>query len=131
MCEVSSTSVGDDWRTACTNAIRAVAFKRGGQTHYPEVWNTVYDKMKLNGFDVRKRLDNRRKGAIATGMRKSYVEKINALDVIADSKDKKLISAFISAVKEVAAAEGVKIAQKEDKPAAEQQYVDGMNDVEG
>lgn len=131
MCEVSSTSVGDDWRTACTNAIRAVVFRRGGQTHYSEVWNAVYDKMKLNGFDVRKRLDNRRKGAIATGMRKSYVEKINALDVIADSKDKKLISAFISAVKEIAAVEGVKIAQKEDKPAAEQEYFDGMNNVEG
>ena len=131
MCEVNSTSVGDDWRTACTNAIRAVAFKRGGQTHYPEVWNTVYDKMKANGFDVRKRLDNRKKSAIATGMHPSYVRKLNALDVIADSKDKKLISAFISAVKEIAAAEGVKIAQKEDKPAAEQQYFDGMNDVEG
>ena len=131
MCEISSTSVGDDWRTACTNAIRAVAFKRGGRTHYSEVWNAVYDKMKLNGFDVRKRLDNRKKGAIATGMRKSYVEKINALDVIADSKDKKLISAFISAVKEIAAAEGVKIAQKEDKPATEQQYFNGMNEVEG
>lgn len=131
MCEVSSTSVGDDWRTACTNAIRAVAFKRGGQKHYAEVWNEVYDEMKANGFDVRKRLDNRRKGALATGMHPTYVRKINALDVITDSKDKKLISGFISTVRKIAAAEGVKIAQKEEKSAAEQQYFDGMDDVEG
>lgn len=131
MCEVSSTSVGDDWRTACTNAIRAVAFKRGGQKHYAEVWNEVYNEMKANGFDVRKRLDNRRKAAIATGMHPTYVRKINALDVITDSKDKKLISGFISTVRKIAAAEGVKIAQKEEKSVAEQQYFDNMDDVEG
>lgn len=109
MCEAMTTSVNDDWRTACTNAIRAVAFKRGGGKHYEAVWSEVYDELLGNGFDIRRRLENRRKNAIAAGMSKSFVNKINALDVIADSKDKKLTSAFISSVRRIAAAESVRM----------------------
>lgn len=119
MCEVMMTSVNDDWRTACTNAIRAVAFKRGGGKHYEEVWSEVYDELMGSGFDIRRRLENRRKNAISCGMPRSFVNKINALDVIADSKDKKLISAFISSVRRIAAAESVRM-DKLDSVAARQ-----------
>ena len=119
MCEAMTTSANGDWRTACTNAIRAVAFKRGGGKHYEEVWSEVYDELLDNGFDIRRRLENRRKNAIAAGMSKSFVNKINALDVIADSKDKKLTSAFISSVRRIAAVESVRM-DKLDSVAARQ-----------
>lgn len=117
MCEAMMTSVNDDWRTACTNAIRAVAFKRGGGKHYEEVWSEVYDELLGSGFDIRRRLENRRKNAISCGMPRSFVNKINALDVIADSKDKKLIAAFISSVRRIAAVESVRM-DKLDSVAA-------------
>lgn len=119
MCEAMMTSVNDDWRTACINAIRAVAFKRGGGKHYEEVWSEVYDELMGSGFDIRRRLENRRKNAISCGMPKSFVNKINALDVIADSKDKKLIAAFISSVRRIAAVESVRM-DKLDSVAARQ-----------
>ena len=119
MCEAMTTSVNDDWRTACTNAIRAVAFKRGGGKHYEEVWGEVYDELLDNGFDIRRRLENRRKNALAAGMSRSFVNRVNALDVIADSKDKKLVSAFIASVRRIAAVESVRM-DKLDSVAARQ-----------
>lgn len=103
MKEVMTTDVNGDWRTACGHAIQAVARKLGGGKAYEEAWNEVYTEMERNGFFVRRRLENRKKNAAAQGMSPTYVRKINALDVIADSKDKKLMSAFINATKKLAA----------------------------
>lgn len=115
MCEIMTTSVKDDVRKVCQRTLNAIATKRGGGTAYADVWNEVYDEMKENGFDVRRRLDNRKKDAVSKGMSKTFVRKINALDIIFDSKDKKMESAFINSVRRLAAATGVKFEVENDK----------------
>lgn len=54
-------------------------------------------------------------------MSPTYVRKINALDVIADSKDKKLMSAFINATKKLAAAHSVRMDKLNELPTMEDQ----------
>lgn len=115
MCEIMTTSVKDDARKVCQRTLNAIATKRGGGTAYADVWNEVYDEMKENGFDVRRRLDNRKKDAVSKGMSKTFVRKINALDIIFDSKDKKMESAFINSVRRLAAATNVKFEVEEEK----------------
>ena len=121
MKEVMTTDVNGDWRTACGHAIQAVARKLGGGKAYEEAWNEVYTEMERNGFFVRRRLENRKKSAVAQGMSPTYVRKLNALDIIADSKDKKLMSAFINATKKLAAAHSVRMDRLNELPAVEEQ----------
>ncbi len=121
MKEVMTTDVNGDWRTACGHAIQAVARKLGGGKAYEEAWNEVYAEMERNGFFVRRRLENRKKSAAAQGMSPTYVRKLNALDIIADSKDKKLMSAFINATKKLAAAHSVRMDRLNELPAVEEQ----------
>lgn len=121
MKEVMTTDVNGDWRTACGHAIQAVARKLGGGKAYEEAWNEVYTEMEHNGFFVRRRLENRKKSAAAQGMSPTYVRKLNALDIIADSKDKKLMSAFINATKKLAAAHSVRMDRLNELPAVEEQ----------
>lgn len=121
MKEVMTTDVNGDWRTACGHAIQAVARKLGGGKAYEEAWNEVYTEMERNGFFVRRRLENRKKSAAAQGMSPTYVRKLNALDVIADSKDKKLMSAFINATKKLAAAHSVRMDKLNELPTVEEQ----------
>lgn len=121
MKEVMTTDVNGDWRTACGHAIQAVARKLGGGKAYEEAWNEVYTEMERNGFFVRRRLENRKKSAAAQGMSPTYVRKLNALDIIADSKDKKLLSAFINATKKLAAAHSVRMDRLNELPAVEEQ----------
>lgn len=120
MKEVMTTDVNGDWRTACGHAIQAVARKLGGGKAYEEAWNEVYTEMERNGFFVRRRLENRKKNAAAQGMSPTYVRKLNALDVIADSKDKKLMSAFINATKKLAAAHSVRMDKLNELPTLEE-----------
>ena len=120
MKEVMTTDVNGDWRTACGHAIQAVARKLGGGKAYEEAWNEVYTEMERNGFFVRRRLENRKKSAAAQGMSPTYVRKLNALDIIADSKDKKLMSAFINATKKLAAAHSVRMDRLNELPAVEE-----------
>lgn len=121
MKEVMTTDVNGDWRTACGHAIQAVARKLGGGKAYEEAWNEVYTEIERNGFFVRRRLENRKKSAAAQGMSPTYVRKLNALDIIADSKDKKLMSAFINATKKLAAAHSVRMDRLNELPAVEEQ----------
>jgi phage anti-repressor protein len=118
MCSIMTVSVKDDARKVCQRTLNAIATKRGGGTAYADVWNEVYDEMKENGFDVRRRLDNRKKDAASKGMSKTFVRKINAVDIIFDSKDKKMESAFINSVRRLAAATNVKFEVKEEKKSA-------------
>lgn len=121
MKEVMTTDVNGDWRTACGHAIQAVARKLGGGKAYEKAWNEVYTEMERNGFFVRRRLENRKKSAAAQGMSPTYVRKLNALDIIADSKAKKLMSAFINATKKLAAAHSVRMDRLNELPAVEEQ----------
>lgn len=118
MCSIMTVSVKDDARKVCQRTLNAIATKRGGGTAYADVWNEVYDEMKENGFDVRRRLDNRKKDAVSKGMSKTFVRKINALDIIFDSKDKKMESAFINSVRRLAAGTNVKFEVEEEKQPA-------------
>lgn len=54
-------------------------------------------------------------------VRWARVRKLNALDIIADSKDKKLMSAFINATKKLAAAHSVRMDRLNELPAVEEQ----------
>ena len=130
MKEVMTTDVNGDWRTACGHAIQAVARKLGGGKAYEEAWNEVYAEMERNGFFVRRRLENRKKSAAAQGMSPTYVRKLNALDVIADSKDKKLMSAFINATKKLAAAHSVRMDKLNELTTVEEQN-DSQNNHDG
>lgn len=121
MKEVMTTDVNGDWRTACGHAIQAVARKLGGGKAYEEAWNEVYAEMERNGFFVRRRLENHKKSAAAQGMSPTYVRKLNALDVIAGSKDKKLMSAFINATKKLTAAHSVRMDKLNELPTLEEQ----------
>lgn len=118
MCSIMTLSVKDDARKVCQRTLNAIATKRGGGTAYADVWNEVYDEMKENDFDVRRRLDNRKKDAASKGMSKTFVRKINAVDIIFDSKDKKMESAFINSVRRLAAATNVKFEVKEENQPA-------------
>lgn len=118
MCSIMTVSVKDDARKVCQRTLNVIATKRGGGTAYADVWNEVYDEMKENGFDVRRRLDNRKKDAVSKGMSKPFVRKINALDIIFDSKDKKMESAFINSVRRLAAGTNVKFEVEEEKQPA-------------
>lgn len=118
MCSIMTISVKDDARKVCQRTLNAIATKRCGGTAYADVWNEVYDEMKENGFDVRRRLDNRKKDAASKGMSKTFVRKINAVDIIFDSKDKKMESAFINSVRRLAAATNMKFEVKEEKQSA-------------
>lgn len=118
MCSIMTISVKDDARKVCQRTLNAIATKRGGGTAYADVWNEVYDEMKENGFDVRRRLDNRKKDAASKGMSKTFVRKINAVDIIFDSKGKKMESAFINSVRRLAAATNVKFEIEEEKQSA-------------
>ena len=115
MCSIMTISVKDDARKVCQRTLNAIATKRGGGTAYADVWNEVYDEMKENGFDVRRRLDNRKKDAVSKGMSKTFVRKISAVDIIFDSKDKKMESAFINSVRRLAAATNVTFEVNEEK----------------
>lgn len=109
-CEALSLNVGVDWEKRCQSVIKGIAFKRGGSSQdYEDVWNEIYDAMDARGFDMKRRTANAQARSASYGIAPTSVKKITRLKVISQSCDKKLIYAFVDAVREKAAAAGVRV----------------------
>ena len=74
-----------------------------------DVWNEIYDAMDARGFDMKRRTANAQARSASYGIAPTSVKKITRLKVISQSCDKKLIYAFVDAVREKAAAAGVRV----------------------
>lgn len=108
-CEALTLKVGVDWEQACQRVINAIAVKRGGSSQdYEDVWNEIYDAVDARGFDLKRRTANAQARSASYGISKTSVRKITRLKIISMSGDKKLICAFVDAVREKAAAAGVR-----------------------
>lgn len=96
---VSITSAG--WREKVSVIIKKIAKNWTGIEPYRSVINLSYERFeKRAGCKLDIRLNNRKERAVAQGMSKSYVQKINKLDVIAE--EKRLVEIYIQVVKEMA-----------------------------
>jgi anti-repressor protein len=90
--------VPDYWRKYCVETLRKIAFKNGMQ--YDEVMNLSYDQFDSKGYDLDRRLKNRKEMAGTFGFTPSKVSKINKLDCIGE--DKRMINIYVNIVKELA-----------------------------
>ncbi|MFS0749558.1 Bro-N domain-containing protein [Oceanobacillus sp. 1P07AA] len=91
----------DEWRKTTEVVLKKIANKWSGVEPYRSVRNLSYERFEKRArckLDIR--LNNRKERALAQGMNKSYINKINKLDVI--SEDKRLVEIYIQVVKEMA-----------------------------
>lgn len=96
---VSMTNVG--WREKVKVILRKIAKNWTGVEPYRSVINLSYERLEERaGCKLDIRLNNRKERAIAQGMNKTYVSKINKLDVIAE--EKRLVEIYIQVIKEMA-----------------------------
>lgn len=96
---VSLTSVG--WRKKVSVILKKIASNWSGVEPYRSVVSLSYERFeKRAGCKLDIRLNNRKERALAQGMSKSYVQKINKLDVI--SEEKRLVEIYIQVIKEMA-----------------------------
>lgn len=99
------------WRKECTSMIARIAEKMGGFAFIPNVSAEIYKLMlERFGFDLKRRLNNKRLRAADDGVCRSKRDKMSYLDVISD--DKRAIEAYVQLVKELAIKYGV------DRPQA-------------
>jgi len=95
------TMNSDDWREKVNVILKKIAKKWTGVEPYRSARNQSYERFeKRAGCKLDIRLNNRKKAAISKGMTKTYVNKINKLDVI--SEEKRLVEIYIQVVKEMA-----------------------------
>lgn len=96
---VSITSI--EWRDKVNIILKKIASKWTGIEPFRSVKTLSYERLeKRAGCKLDIRLNNRKERAVAQGMSKSYVQKINKLDVIAE--EKRLVEIYIQVVKEMA-----------------------------
>ncbi|WP_281659097.1 BRO family protein [Halobacillus sp. Cin3] len=89
------------WRDKVKVILKKIAKNWTGVDPYRSVIQLSYDRLeKRAGCRLDIRLTNRKERAAAQGMSKSYVQKINKLDVIAE--EKRLVEIYIQVVKEMA-----------------------------
>lgn len=90
-----------DWRNEVNRIINAIAMKLGGGEYYSEIRNESYELLESRAacnLDIR--LQNRRSKMALRGLSHSAIGKVSKLDVI--EEDKKLISVYITVIKELA-----------------------------
>jgi len=96
---VSINNVG--WCEKVGVILKKIAKNWTGAEPYRNVINLSYENFeKRAGCKLELRLNNRKERAISQGMSKSYVKKINKLDVI--SEEKRLVEIYIQVIKEMA-----------------------------
>ncbi|KAA0941584.1 ORF6N domain-containing protein [Sporosarcina sp. ANT_H38] len=91
----------NDWRNSVNRIINAIVMKLGGGQYYREIRNESYQLLESRGacnLDIR--LENRHSKMALRGSSKTAINKVTKLDVIAE--DKKLISVYITVIKELA-----------------------------
>ena len=90
-----------DWRKKTNVVLRKIADKWSGVEPYRSVKNYAYERLEERGScNLNVRLNNRKRNAASQGMTKTYVQKINKLDCIAE--EKRLVEIYIQVVKEMA-----------------------------
>ena len=90
-----------EWRKKIDVVLKKIAQKWSGVEPYRSVRNYSYEKLEQRaGCNLKIRLNNRKKNAASQGMTKSFVNKINKLDCIAE--EKRLVEIYIQVVKEMA-----------------------------
>ncbi|MFA1820595.1 Bro-N domain-containing protein [Virgibacillus oceani] len=95
------TLTSDEWREKVKVILRKIAKNWTGVEPYRSVIKLSYERFeKRAGCKLDIRLNNRKERALAQGMSKSYIQKINKLDVI--SEEKRLIEIYIQVVKVMA-----------------------------
>jgi len=103
---VSISSVG--WREKVSVILKRIARNWTGIEPQRSVVILSYERFeKRAGCKLELRLNNRKQRAAAKGMPKSYVNKINKLDVI--QEEKRLVEIYIQVVKEMAIEFGVDV----------------------
>jgi len=96
---VSINNVG--WREKVGVILKKIAKNWTGTEPYRNVINLSYENFeKRAGCKLELRLNNRKERAVSQGMTKSYVNKINKLDVI--SEEKRLVEIYLQVIKEMA-----------------------------
>jgi hypothetical protein len=91
--------VPDNWRNYCVVTLRKIAFENG--LEYNQVNKQSYSALEERaGCDLERRLKGRKERAEQLGVAKSKIAQYNYLDCIED--DKKLISIYLTIVKEMA-----------------------------
>lgn len=96
---VSISSVG--WREKVSVILKKIARNWTGVEPQRSVVILSYERFeKRAGCKLELRLNNRKQRAAAQGMPKSYVNKINKLDVI--QEEKRLVEIYVQVVKEMA-----------------------------
>lgn len=91
----------NDWRNKINRIINAIVMKLGGGEYYREIRNQSYQLLESRAacnLDIR--LNNRKQKMALRGSSKSAINRLTKLDVIAE--DKKLISVYITVIKEMA-----------------------------
>lgn len=90
-----------DWRNKVNQIINAIAMKLGGMQYYKDIRTESYQMLEERaGCLLDRRLENRQSKMALRGQSKTAISKINKLDVIAE--DKKLISVYVTVIKEMA-----------------------------
>lgn len=103
---VSITSVG--WREKISVILKKIARNWTGVEPQRSVVILSYERFeKRAGCKLELRLNNRKQRAAAKGMPKSYVNKINKLDVI--QEEKRLVEIYVQVVKEMAIEFGIDV----------------------
>ncbi|GIO23929.1 Rha family transcriptional regulator [Oceanobacillus sp. J11TS1] len=91
----------DEWRSTTDVVLKKIAAKWTGVEPYRSVRNLSYERFEKKAkCKLELRLNNRKERALAQGMSKTYINKINKLDCI--SEDKRLVEIYIQVVKEMA-----------------------------
>jgi Rha family phage regulatory protein len=102
-----------EWRDKVNSVLKKIANKWSGVEPYRSVKKLSYERLeKRAGCKLELRLNNRKERALAQGMTKSYIRKINKLDVI--QEDKRLIEIYIQIIKEMAIQFNVNISDFEE-----------------
>lgn len=90
-----------DWRNKVNQIMNAIAMKLGGLQYFKDIRTESYRMLEERaGCLLDRRLENRQSKMALRGQSKTAISKINKLDVIAE--DKKLISVYITVIKEMA-----------------------------
>ena len=90
-----------DWRNKVNAILNGIALKLGGGQYYSEIRNESYQLLEDRaGCSITIRLNNRKAKMALRGSSKTAINKVTALEIIAE--DKKLIAVYITVVKELA-----------------------------
>ncbi|MCO7126189.1 ORF6N domain-containing protein [Sporolactobacillus shoreicorticis] len=97
-----------NWRQDTQKLISKIALKDGGADAFKDVRTAIYKEVdRRGGFDLERRLINKRQRLAYEGASKTAQDKLTKVDVIAD--DKRVIEVYLAVVKDFAIKYGVEV----------------------